>query len=419
MKLHIVGSGPAGLAAAQAGLAAGAHVCLLDDNGAPGGQIWRGGPASWTDSRASRIWADLRDHPRLAHVRNAQVVARPDAGTLLLERDGQGERIRFERLIVCTGAREVFLPFPGWTLPGVTGAGGLQAMIKGGMPVRGCKVVVAGSGPLLLATAATALAAGAQVSAIVEHQPLARLSSFAMGLARRHRSKLRQAVSLFASLRKIPYLSGARIVEAAGVDGLQSVVVQSRRGRRELACDFLAAGFGLTPNTGPGQAFGCEVANDALVVDERQRTSAPGIWAAGECTGIGGVDKALIEGRIAALDALGYTPSKRELSTLDECRDFAALLARSFALDASLKAMCRPGTIVCRCEDVTASALQAFQGWREAKLSTRVGMGACQGKTCAPACAFLFGWDAPAPRTPFMPASAGALAEMDADRRRD
>ncbi|MGH8853410.1 MAG: FAD-dependent oxidoreductase [Telluria sp.] len=411
--LHIVGSGPAGLAAAQAGLAAGARVCLIDDNLAPGGQIWRGGPGAWVDPRAKALWDQVNGHPRLTHLQTSQVVGAIGPRTLLLESETGATRVNFERLILCSGAREIVLPFPGWTLPGVTGAGGLQALIKGGMEVRGRRIVVAGSGPLLLATAATAVAAGAQVVAIVEHQTRARLARFGLGLALRHSAKFRQAASLFATLMKIPYLTGGQIVEARGWQALQSVVVQTRRTQLEYPCDFLGAGFGLSPNTDLGHSLGCSIVDDAIKVDQRQQTSVPTIWAAGECTGIGGMDKALIEGRIAALDALGQTPSSRELATQRQCLDFSSLLARSFALRPSLKDMCRPDTIVCRCEDVAASELSPHRDWREAKLATRVGMGPCQGKTCAAACKLLFSWTAPAARIPVMPARAGTLSQID------
>lgn len=413
MTLHIIGSGPAGLAAAAAGVAAGAEVCLIDDNPAPGGQIWRGGPAGWADARAGALWDTLRRAPNFTHVRNAQVAAAIDGGTLLLETADGADCVPVERLVLCTGARERFLPFPGWTLPGVTGAGGLQALIKGGMPVQGRRIVIAGSGPLLLATAATAVAAGAQIQAIVEHRPAGALARFGIGLALRHRRKLAEALRLFARLRGIPYLAGGRIAEAHGTDSVRSVVIRRGRTHKAFACDFLAAGFGLTANTDLGRALGCAIVDDALLVDARQKTSVASVWAAGECTGIGGVDKALIEGRVAALDALGLTPSAHDLAALRRGRDFAGLVARHFALQPALKDMCRPDTIVCRCEDVTAGELAHRADWRQAKLATRIGMGPCQGKTCAGACRFLFGWAPPAPHIPIVPVRAGSLARIE------
>ena len=411
--LHIVGSGPAGLAAAHAALEAGASVCLIDDNHAPGGQIWRGGPGRWTDARATRIWATLHDHPRFTHLAGTQVIGCADANTLLVETANEGATIPFERLLLCAGARELSLPFPGWTLPGVTGAGGLQALIKGGMPVRDRTVVVAGTGPLLLATAATALQAGARVAAIVEHQPWSRLTGFGLALLARHRSKFVQAASLFAALRAVPYVTGARIVAANGDDILRSVTVTKGGEEVTYACDFLGAGFGLVPNTDLGRALGCTTTDGAIGVDATQKTSRANVWAAGECTGIGGVDKAVAEGRQAALAALDLQSSARDLPALRASRAFAALLARTFAPGEALKTMCRPDTIVCRCEDVTAAQLLPHRDWREAKLATRVGMGPCQGKTCGPACAFLFGWTPPDSRVPIMPASARALSRIE------
>ena len=411
--LHIVGGGPAGLSAAHTAVVAGARVCLIDNDHAPGGQIWRGGPDKWTDPRALEIWADLHAHPRFMHLRCAQVIGSVDSHTLLLEVDDKPVRVDYERLLICSGARELFLPFPGWTLPGVTGAGGLQALIKGGMPVADRRIVIAGSGPLLLPTAVTAMEAGAKVSAIVEHQGLPQLSAFGMGLLLRHKEKFRQAASLFARLWKVPYLTGARIVEARGLDAVQSVVIKTGRNQKEFACDFLAAGFGLVPDIDLACSLRCDIANDAIAVDSLQRTNRPHIWAAGECTGIGGVDKAIVEGRIAVFDALEMMPSAEDREARRQCHDFAALLARNFAPDASLKEMCRPGTIVCRCEDVTAASLAPYRSWREAKLATRAGMGACQGKTCGAACQFLFGWAPPAARIPIVPASAAALSQIE------
>lgn len=411
-QLHIVGSGPAGLSAAHTAVMAGAKVCLLDDNHAPGGQIWRGGPDKWADSRAATLWKSLRAHPNFTHIQNAQVIGCAGSNTLLLEVEKNAVCVDFERLVICSGARELVLPFPGWTLPGVTGAGGLQALIKGGMPVRDRKVVIAGSGPLLLATAATAVDAGANVSAIVEHKGLRQLSKFGLGLLTRHRNKFLQAASLFSKLRKIPYVPGGQIVAAKGTDALQSVVIKTKHSQKEYACDFLAAGFGLVPNIDLAHSLQCEIVNDGIKVDSRQKTSRAHIWAAGECSGTGGVDKAIIEGRIAAFDALESSPSVHDLSILQKCHEFAALLARSFELDSSLRDMCQPGTIVCRCEDVMASELLQQQDWRQAKLTTRVGMGPCQGKTCGAACKFLYGWSLPASKIPIMPASAQALSQI-------
>jgi NADPH-dependent 2,4-dienoyl-CoA reductase/sulfur reductase-like enzyme len=134
------------MAAAVRAHECGAKVTLIDDNPATGGQIWRGGGHS--------VWFE---HLRDAHVQTltgAQVVSGDaDAKTLLVEHGHRAQEVPYDKLILATGARELFLPFPGWTLPGIFGVGGLQALAKSGWPIRGKRIVVAGTGPLLLAVA--------------------------------------------------------------------------------------------------------------------------------------------------------------------------------------------------------------------------------------------------------------------------
>jgi NADPH-dependent 2,4-dienoyl-CoA reductase/sulfur reductase-like enzyme len=411
----ILGAGPAGLAAAEAASANGKPVLLIDENSAPGGQIWRGGPGHWQDGRARRLWEQLSARPQVRMLWSARVAACGPPGTLLVDGaagDGGAQLLAWERVIICSGARELLLPFPGWTLPGVTGAGGLQALIKGGVPLAGRRVVVAGSGPLLLAVAASVLAAGGELAAIVEQRSTRELLAFGARLALGHQSKAWQALRLFARLRGIPYLRGASLTAAHGAQRLVSVTLHQRGAERVVECDFAACGYGLLPALETAALFGCAFASGAVRVDAAQRTSVDGVWAAGESTGIGGVDKALAEGRIAGLMAAGCGASGADRKALASARRFAALLARSFAPTPAMRALCTPATIVCRCEDVTAAELSAHDGWRAAKLQTRVGMGPCQGRVCGAACQLLYGWDAGPGRPPVFPITAGALASV-------
>src|SRR3546814_8789184 len=130
--------------------------------------------------------------------------------SLLAEGARHGRTLTYDRLIIACGAREHWLPFPGWTLPGVTGAGGLQALIKGGTPVDGQRIVVAGSGPLLWAAAATAQARGAHILAIVEQAPTQAIARFAGGLAHTP-AKLAHALRLRFGLWTTPYWHGAHV----------------------------------------------------------------------------------------------------------------------------------------------------------------------------------------------------------------
>lgn len=408
----ILGAGPAGLAAAHAASANGTPVVIVDDNPAAGGQIWRGGPGTWHDPRAITLWKALAPRTHVAWLHGARAVARAGDGSLLLDTASGAVKLACERVVVCSGAREMLLPFPGWTLPGVTGAGGLQALAKGGMPMAGKRIVVSGSGPLLLAAAQTLHGYGAHIVAIAEHRGNAHLQRFAAGLALGHPGKVLQAIRLFARLARVPYLRGATVTAAHGIEQLAAVTVSHRGVDRLVDCDYLACGFGLVPAVESASLFGCVLDGGRVMVDAGQRTSVPGVWAAGEVTGIGGVDKALAEGRIAGLNAAGQSVDAADGRALRSAQRFAKLLAAHFGPTPAMRAVCQPSTMVCRCEDVRASQLAAHADWRTAKLQTRVGMGPCQGRVCAPACGYLFGWDAPASATPAFPVSAEVLATL-------
>lgn len=410
----VLGAGPAGLAAAEAASAGGRQVLLVDENQGPGGQVWRGGSTQWTDRRATVLWKRLQDRPNVTMMFGTRLVSPAGAGLLLAERGATPQVLAWERAVICGGARELLLPFPGWTLPGVTGAGGLQALVKCGMPIAGKRVVIGGTGPLLLAVADVLRRRGAMVVAIVEHQSTQALARFAGKLAVAHQAKFMQAAALFWRLGGIPYCRDAHVRQARGDERLRSVLIDHRGVDKELRCDFLACGFGLVPALESASLFGCVTAQGRVQVDAAQRTSVDGVWAAGESTGIGGVDKALAEGRIAGLAAVGLAPTQRERGALISALSFARRLAQAFPPPPVMQEICRAETIVCRCEDVRAGALAGHADWRTAKLQTRVGMGACQGRVCGAACAFLYGWETTGARPPLFPVSAATLARVGA-----
>jgi NADPH-dependent 2,4-dienoyl-CoA reductase/sulfur reductase-like enzyme len=410
----VVGAGPGGIAAATVAAEAGGRVCLLDDNATPGGQIWRGFRAE-----------TARKHPHgggfldwMARLQRTgcvvwpgwQAIDRPAPGLLRLERNAEGCDIGFDRLILATGARERFLPFPGWTLPGVMGAGGLQALVKGGLDPRGKRVVVAGSGPLLLAVAAAIGSAGARIEGIYEQAPLGRLAGFGLTLLGRPGKLVEGALYRLQTLRAA-YRTGSWVVRAEGEGRVERVTLTDGRKQWTLACDWLACGFNLVPNLQLPRLLGCQTADGYVEVDGLQQSSVQGVACVGELTGIGGLEKALLEGQIAAWAAAGREAESRALaSQRKRWQRFAQRLDRAFALRPELRALAAPETVVCRCEDVTYAALQDRASWREAKLHTRCGMGPCQGRVCGGAAEFLFGWENAAARPPIYPASVSTLA---------
>jgi NADPH-dependent 2,4-dienoyl-CoA reductase/sulfur reductase-like enzyme len=403
----VAGAGPAGLAAACRAAECGASVALVDDNPHAGGQIWRLGAGR--SARGAAPWLRLALERKVELITGANIFAIPERDRLAIETEDGGFELRFRSLIIATGARERFLPFPGWTLPNVMGAGGLQALAKSGLPVDGKKVVVAGSGPLLLAVAKYLRDHGAGVRLIAEQADSSALHRFAFGLAW-HRRKLAQAALLRGSLVGIPYLMACWPVAAQGVGRLQSVTL--RRGRKTWTepCDYLACGFGLMPNVELAALIGCRMSERGVQADEYQQTSIPGVFCAGESTGIGGLELSLIEGEIAGYAAGGNKEAANALfGTRARHATFAAALDRAFALRPELKSLPQDETLVCRCEDVSFGRVRSCSSWRDAKLQTRCGMGACQGRVCGGALEFLLGWKSESVRPPVFPARIESL----------
>lgn len=403
----VIGAGPAGMAAAVRAAECGVRVGIVDDNPSCGGQIWRG--AEEHGEQASK-WTERFRAADIKRLFGMRVFHQPEAGVLLAEGVSGVRGLRYANLVLATGARERFLPFPGWTLPNVMGAGGLQAMVKSGLPIRGKRVVVAGTGPLLHAVAAYLHKNGAEIPAICEQAPWSRLAQFAAALSL-YPAKIAQGLQLKKELAGIPFAANSWPLAAHGATMLEGVTVLRSGKRQDVPCDYLACGFHLVPNTELPSLLGCKISNGFVQVDDFQQTSVKGVFCAGEPTGIGGVEQAVIEGQIAGLAAGGRTQEARQLfGERRKARRFAGMLDRAFRLRPELKGLASPDTLVCRCEDVTYSRLQEHRSWRAAKLQTRCGMGPCQGRVCGPATQFLLGWNPDSVRPPVFPARVQSLA---------
>lgn len=444
--LLIIGAGPAGLAAAQIALEHGYAVDLVDDNFQSGGQIWRGGAQAQPDKRAQLLAQMLAQSNRLrCHFQSKVIHLSGSTNHFSAVIDhvqsttSNSSRIMAKRVIIATGARELLLPFPGWILPGVTGAGGLQALAKSGYPVKGKRIVVAGTGPLLLAVAASLVERGAFVTHIIEQTTMNKLRQFVVKLFTTP-SKLWQASGLAWKLRHQRYWSNSFVLEALGDKRLERVVIQHAGERKTIECDFLACGFGLVPNLELAAGVGCtfntaelpqtSFMQSPLALSPTLESSVAGVFCAGETTGVGGVDLALVEGRLAASAAvLSLKQAQTNIATLHETaaqqqlantiaeakvdrnkwQVFARNLESTFALRAELTQLCHDDTIVCRCEDVRYQELKIHPDWRSAKLHTRCGMGPCQGRVCGIANRLLFGWERDLGR---MPLSASPIESL-------
>lgn len=417
MKEHfdilVVGAGPAGVAAAVTAAECGRRTALVDDNPAAGGQIWRSGASL---PRTAQDWLRRLQQSDAVRLQGWRVFDRPRRNVLLAERtesNGSTGRqvveLHGSRLILATGARERFVAFPGWTLPNVMGAGGLDALVRAGLPIAGKRVVVAGTGPLLLAVAAHLAERGARVMAVCEQAPLRRLARFGLH-ALREPAKLWQGAHYRRSMGR-GLLTGCWITTAHGDDRVRSVTLRQGKKHWQVGCDYVGCGFHLVPNTELASLLGCRIEEGLVATNGRLETSIADVYCAGEPNGIGGVELAVLEGRIAALEASGRS---EEANGLAEQRKRKLHFVRAFAdacrLDPALRALATDSTIVCRCEDVRFGALRDRTNWREAKLLTRCGMGPCQGRICGATTEFLFGWRVDSVRPPIFPASVASLA---------
>jgi len=259
--------------------------------------------------------------------------------------------------------------------------------------------------------AANALAdAGARVLAVAEQAPRSALARFGISLLS-HPSKLAAGLAYRARLGRVAYSAGTWVVEALGGERLEAVVLTDGLRRWTVPCDVLACGFGLVANTELARLLGCAVGPQGALTDGRQETSRPGIFAAGEVAGIGGVELALARGEVAGRAAAGTQVPRSAQQRLRRAERFAARLAQTFSVRPELLALARPETLVCRCEAVPWSALQGHPSARAAKLATRAGMGSCQGRVCGAALHHLRGWEFPQVRPPLEPISLSLLEE--------
>ncbi len=434
--LLVVGAGPGGLASAATSAAEGCDVTLVDSAPRGGGQYYRHAPfdvaprqeALHLDlSHGRRLLADALGNPRVSYAFGASVwsvaTGEPSRAVVLqvLLADGGTAELRGDALVLATGAYDRTLPFPGWDLPGVVTPGGAQAVLKGNLVLPGRRILVAGTGPFLLPVAAGLATAGAQVAGVVEANLPRRWVRHSAAIAG-NLGKLREAAHYAAILarHRVPMHFGRAVVRAEGLDEVQAAVISKvdRQWRplpgteQRVEVDTVAVGYGFTPSVELAATIGCALttnATDGSVVvvadDDRASTSVPGVFAAGEITGVAGSVVAELEGRLAGLGAAAYlgllTPARFSAATAPLRRTlrrharFTGALDDVYGVRDGWQSWVSPDTTVCRCEEVPLSALDAAiddlgaTDLRSLKLLTRIGMGPCQGRICGPAAADL------------------------------
>jgi D-hydroxyproline dehydrogenase subunit alpha len=411
-EVVVLGGGPAGIAAACAAAESGCRVALLESTPWLGGPIWRMRPGERAP-RLARRWLARLERSSVEVFDRTAAFACSSPDVLHTERGSDVLNIGWHALVLAVGSQELFLPFPGWTLPNVLGAGGLQLLGKTGWPVANKRVVVAGSGPLSLAVAAYLARHGARVTDILEQASWSSLLGFGCKLSALAPAKVSQALGYKRSLMRTRFRAGCWPVEAHGTDRVTNVTFTNGARTWTRACDYLACAFGLIPNLQWPIMLRCEIQDDTVRVDQWQQTSVARVFCAGEATGVTGVDAALVQGQIAGLAAAGEQPAaKRLFARRAQCAKFALAMRHAFQLRPELRALATDETVICRCEDVTWGQVKVHDDLRSAKLQTRCGMGFCQGHVCHSALRQLRGWPTALIRPPLSPTHIGSLVAI-------
>lgn len=448
----VVGAGPGGLAAATALAQAGLSVVVLDEGARAGGQIFRQLP---TGADGHGVLAEPPSHARggalLAQLARSRVVVRGEAtvwrgapGRLWFEQRGESWLLRCGQIVLAPGAYDRCMPFPGWTLPGVITAGAAQVMVRGFGVKPGQRALVAGSGPLLLPTVTALVSAGVQVVGALEAAPrraALRALPGVFGSGARLREAFWYARQLLRAGIRLRF--GHTVFACDGDGRVQRAIVGRVDGEGRplrstataVEVDVVCVGFGLVPSVELAAGLGCKLVHRAerggwsVVVDERQRTDVPGVFAAGEICGIGGAEVAIAEGELAAAAILaerqGVPVPQRCVVRQRAQRRAADAMLRAFPNLPGLVGLADDSTIVCRCEDVslaTARAAAALHGTsaKAIKVGCRAGMGPCQGRICAPSLQALATgdgtvvMDAPAVQVPWKPVRTRTIVDAPA-----
>jgi NADPH-dependent 2,4-dienoyl-CoA reductase/sulfur reductase-like enzyme len=418
----VVGAGPAGIRAAEALVAAGLRPLVIDEGRRAGGQIYRRQPDNFTRSyetlygtEAARAKA-VHDafealRPRIDY-RPGTLVWNIAGGQVWTACDGAVEALPYDALILCTGATDRLMPVKGWNFAGTYSLVGAQVALKAQSCAIGRRVVFMGTGALLYLVASQYVKAGAEVAAVLDTSTFASRVRALPGLLALP-GTLWNGFALTRALKRarVEMLTGIDPVEIEGEadSGVTGIAFRTARGEiRRVACDAVAMGYHLRPETQLADLARCEFAFDSatrqwLAVRDRDgRSSVAGVYMAGDGARILGARSAEASGRLAALAALsdrGIAVSDRAIdeqrSQVARYRRFADGLARAFPWPWAQAGKLDDDTIVCRCEAISAGEIRRVvveAGATEsnrAKAFSRVGMGRCQGRYCGHAAAEL------------------------------
>lgn len=420
----IVGSGLAGMAAADLLSRHGLSVLMVDENAQIGGQLLRKpiyacSPYRRLEPDCQKRWgmqlAQKLKKNRVCFLSGVQVLGIYPGPTLLVEQaGGYAAEYCADAMILATGARERHLPFKGWMLPGVMATGAAQILIKNSGILPGRRTLIGGCSPLMFALAAEILANGGKIMAVFDQSKAAKkLNAVTAGLAIWPKLFEGAIYLMRMAAARVPIKQGVRIVEARGRQELEAVVAARvdtngciiQGSEKIYPTDTLAVGYGFSPNIELPQQAGCSVSYSVdkggwyVDVDAFMATTVKDIYAVGETTGIAGAGKSFIEGYMAAWNILYRQGGVNREDFEKHIRPLMRQHDRQVQYGGFINQLCRlepacytgipDETVICRCEEVTMGEIRrqlenGFSTMNGIKKATRCGMGNCQGRTCGP-----------------------------------
>jgi NADPH-dependent 2,4-dienoyl-CoA reductase/sulfur reductase-like enzyme len=414
--LAVVGAGPAGMSAAVTARARGLSVVLLDEQPAVGGQIYRNITRA-SDRALDVLGPDYASGARIAedflrsgavHLTGASVWQVGRDGTINYLREGKVGSLQATQVVLASGAMERPFPIPGWTLPGVLGAGAAQILLKSSDLAPSEPVVLAGCGPLLYLLGWQYLRAGVPIKAVVDTTDTTDYVRAAGHLmdALAAWPYLKKGLKLMSALKKgkVPFYRGATNLAVQGSTAATGLRFTS--GGKDIHVDskVILLHQGVVPNTQFTWSLRAKHTwNDTQlcwtpVVDAWGKLDGlPNIYVAGDGLGIGGALAAAVQGKLSALDA-ATVAGKMDIGARDQIAGpLHAELAKHLRIRPFLDVLYRPkdanripvddAVTVCRCEEVTAGAIREYvklgcSGPNQTKSFGRCGMGPCQGRLC-------------------------------------
>lgn len=333
--LIIVGAGPSGLSAAVEAAKRGLEVVVFDENEKPGGQLFKqihkffGSKEHRAKVRGFNIGKQLLEEAAEAGVKvvlNATVIGLYQDKEIVVKMGEEIHHYKGDAVIIATGAAENMVTFPGWTLPGVIGAGAAQTMMNLHGIKPGEKVLMLGSGNVGLVVSYQLMQCGCEVVALVDAAP--RVGGYGVHAAKVARTG-------------VPFYLSHTIVEAEGDECVSGVTIAEVDSsfkfipgtEKHFDVDTICLAVGLSPMSQLLKMAGADMEDNPKrggqvpICDEYGRTSLPGVFVAGDVSGIEEASSAMIEGRMAGIVAseyLGYIEENdmnRNLESLENALD--------------------------------------------------------------------------------------------------